>query len=111
MEHAAAGQAAHFQTHWCVARSGLGEQPRVVQRQGRAELPGRRVPLAAQGVGLAHNAHFDGDLIDAGYRVSEAQIKRDVANLLRDNYRRLVGKLEPASPVTATPEPATMAIR
>jgi len=45
-----------------------------------------------------------GDLVDAGYRVSEGQIKRDVANLLRDNYRRLIGKLDSATPAPVMPE-------
>ena len=31
------------------------------------------------------------DLADSGYRVSEDQIRRDVAMLLRENYRRFVG--------------------
>jgi hypothetical protein len=40
------------------------------------------------------------DLVATGYRVSEEQVRRDVANLLRDNYRRFVGKLAPTAGVT-----------
>ena len=55
------------------------------------------------------------DLMEVGYRVSEEQIKADVANLLRDNYRRFAGldkpKAEPEpAPDLATSEPSAHAM-
>lgn len=43
------------------------------------------------------------DLMETGYRVSEEQIRRDVANLLRDNYRRFAGLLDAPPVVEQTP--------
>lgn len=52
------------------------------------------------------------DLMEVGYRVTDDQIKADVANLLRDNYRRFVGLDKPklAPEAEAAEEPSAHAM-